>query len=81
MKSKFNKLIHIPTGRLFAWHEKLAKRQDMKPYVEPEKPKKSQKELPPVEAETEAVEAEQVAEPDMASMAGAVFGRKKASKE
>ena len=69
MKSKHNKLIHIPTGRLFAWHEKLAKRQDMKPYVEPEKVKP---------AKADAVE--QRPEPTAAEMAGAVFGNKK-SKE
>ncbi len=78
MKSKHNKLIHIPTGRIFAWHEKLAKRQDMKKYDEPEKPKAVKVE---VAKEPEPVEQEQVAEPDAAAMAGAVFGKKKSSKE
>lgn len=78
MKSKHNKLIHIPTGRIFAWHEKLAKRQDMKKYEEPEKTKVAKVE---VVQEPEPVEQEQVAEPDAAVMAGAVFGKKKSSKE
>jgi len=78
MKSKHNKLIHIPTGRTFAWNEKLAKRQDMKKYVEPEKTKVAKVE---VVQEPEPVEQEQIAEPDAAAMAGAVFGKKKSSKE
>jgi hypothetical protein len=77
IKSKHNRLIHRPTGRIFQWNEGLAKRSDMEKYV-PEAPKKV---AAKVVHESLDEELQVSTEPDASDMAAAVFGKKKASKE
>jgi len=78
IKSKHNRLIHRPTGRIFAWNEGLAKRSDMEKYA----PEAQKKVAAKVVHESLDEEVQNVAtEPDASDMAAAVFGKKKASKD
>lgn len=78
VKSKHNILIQRNTGRIFAWNEKLAKRNDMEKYA----PEAQKKVAAKVVHESLDEEVQNVAtEPDASDMAAAVFGKKKASKD
>lgn len=78
VKSKHNLLIQRSTGRVFAWNEKLAKRNDMEKYV-PEAPKKVAAKVVHESLEEDLQNTQ--TEPDASDMAAAVFGKKKASKD
>lgn len=80
MQSKHKRLRHIPTGRVFAWNEVMAKRADMEtfdssPVQKKKQPKPEPKEESWIEPVAESHEPE--AEPDAAIMAAAVLGKKR----
>lgn len=79
IKNKHNRLIQRSTGRIFAWSEGLAKRNDMEKYNPEAPPKKVAAKV--VHESVEQDFQEPVTEPDASDMAAAVFGKKKASKD